>query len=84
MGHMGRLKRLLSCSTLQGGLRACGIGQEGGKENLDPAPSSKPPRTPKSKKVGTVLTKQSRCLDADRFRLLYFNALHGLRESVLL
>ena len=58
-GHLGRLKRFLSCSALQGGLSACGIGQEGGKENVDPAPSSKPPRTPRAKKVGSVLV--SRC-----------------------
>ena len=42
------------CSVLQGGLHACGIGGEGGKENVEPVPYSKPPRTPRAKKVCAI------------------------------
>lgn len=59
---------------LQGGLRTCGIGQEGGKENVDPAPKGKPPRTPRAKKVCTVFVNKSGSVGADRFRLPNFDA----------
>lgn len=66
---------LLLCSTLQGGLEACGTVQEGGKENVDPAPYSKQPRTPRAKKVSAIFGKESKCVDADRFRLPKFDVL---------
>ena len=65
----------MSSSTLQGGLEACVIGQEGGKENVDPAPKPKPPRTPRAKKVSTVFVEGRRCVGADRVRLHNFDGL---------
>ena len=50
-GYLGREKRLLPCCSLQGGLHAGGIGQDVGKENVNPTPQPKPPRMPRAKKV---------------------------------
>lgn len=58
---------MLSWNTLQGGLDACGIGQDGGKKNVDPALKPKQPRKPRAKKVGTVVVVR-RCYSADHFR----------------
>lgn len=49
------VKCLLSWNTLQGGLDACVIGQDTGKENVDPTPVPKHPRMPRAKKVSTVI-----------------------------
>ena len=61
-GYLGRELLLLPCCVLQGGLRAGGIGQDHGKENVDPTPKPKPPRTPRKKKVSTVSVSQNRCV----------------------
>jgi hypothetical protein len=45
---------MLSCNALQGGVPQSGIVQEGGKENVDPAPSPRHPRTRSSKKVSSI------------------------------
>lgn len=69
-------------SAFQVGLSACGIGQECGKENADPAPKGKPPRTPRAKNVSYVFVKQSRCVGAVRFRLPILGALRTPDFSV--
>ena len=62
MGHLGHMKCLLSCNTLQGGLDACEIGQDVGKENVDPAPPPKHPRMARVKKVSTVILPKYECV----------------------
>lgn len=70
---------------LQGGLHACVIGQEVGKENVDPAPKGKPPRTPRAKKVSTVFVNRIGCVGSDRFMLHNFDALRpsGMSSALL-
>lgn len=46
---------VLLCNAAQGGLSQCAIGQEGGKENVDPAPIPNLPRMRSTKKVRFVL-----------------------------
>lgn len=43
------------CNALQGELSRCAIGQEGGKENVNPAPIPNLPRLRSTKKVRFVL-----------------------------